>query len=116
MKKLPVEFKAKWVEALRSGKYKQCHSYLTDYLVDDEGHDTDEVGFCCLGVAAVSLGIEELGSATELTSLQEVDEDIKDVLSQLFVGPTDVEGQLIKMNDNLGVSFTGIADWIEENL
>ncbi len=37
--KLPPELKAKWLEALRSGKYKQ-------------GRDTlcDGTGYCCLGV------------------------------------------------------------------
>lgn len=31
--------KEKWIDALRSGKYKQC-----------EGRLRDDVGFCCLGV------------------------------------------------------------------
>ena len=34
------EFKAKWLEALRSGRYRQTSLMLRD-----------KVGFCCLGVA-----------------------------------------------------------------
>lgn len=33
------KLKARWVKALRSGKYRQCRSYLTD-----------AGGYCCLGV------------------------------------------------------------------
>jgi hypothetical protein len=40
MPKLNPEFKAKWLEALRSGKYKQTTGVLRS-----------AEGFCCLGVA-----------------------------------------------------------------
>lgn len=36
--------KAKWVKALRSGKYKQIDGWLKKYLEDGS------TGFCCLGV------------------------------------------------------------------
>jgi hypothetical protein len=38
--KLPADIKAKWLEALRSGRYKQGRTYLRN--ADNE--------FCCLGV------------------------------------------------------------------
>lgn len=38
--KLKPEFKAKWLEALRSGKYNQCQGRLHKHG-----------GFCCIGVA-----------------------------------------------------------------
>jgi hypothetical protein len=46
MEKLPIEFKQKWVEALRSGEYEQ-------------GSDALYKGgkYCCLGVACVVAGI-----------------------------------------------------------
>jgi hypothetical protein len=44
--KLKPKFKAKWVKALRSGKYKQGQAALNP----TEGH------YCCLGVACVVNG------------------------------------------------------------
>lgn len=43
--KLPVAFKRKWVNALRSGEYEQGTDHLMQ--MDDDGNKT----FCCLGVA-----------------------------------------------------------------
>ena len=45
--KLPKRFKNKWINALRSGKYKQGQSDLYN-----ENKDT----FCCLGVAGFICG------------------------------------------------------------
>lgn len=39
--RLPAEVKAKWLEALRSGKYKQTQDVL---------YSPETKGFCCLGV------------------------------------------------------------------
>lgn len=101
--------KTKWLEALRSGKYKQ-------------GQKTLQQGdrFCCLGVLCDVMGVEKAkfgdddnpgyafeGSATAL----------------IPSGPADraglVEGTqwaLVDLNDNKGKSFAEIADWIEANL
>jgi hypothetical protein len=46
--KMPAEFKAKWIAALRSGKYKQTVSRLRDNF-----------GYCCLGVACDISGMGE---------------------------------------------------------
>lgn len=47
--KLPSEFKAKWLEALRSGKYTQTRGKLR--RTAQQGNDPDRIpGFCCLGV------------------------------------------------------------------
>lgn len=42
MNTIPQELKTRWLEALRSGKFKQGFGQLED-----------EVGFCCLGVLQV---------------------------------------------------------------
>lgn len=44
--KLPEEFKRKWLEALRSGRYTQCRSGVLTSMRD--GRPT----YCCIAVAA----------------------------------------------------------------
>lgn len=48
--KLPKAFKKKWVAALRSGKYNQGASLL---------YNSNNNGYCCLGVACAILGIPD---------------------------------------------------------
>ncbi len=103
--KLDPTFKAKWIEALRSGNYKQgsAHLYHSHY-----NH------YCCLGVACVVSGMKE----TDLRGFGYVPHSFKDVPPQLR-GLTNVNttpGRLSRMNDNENMSFPEIADWIEENL
>lgn len=100
--------KAVWVEALRSGRYKQGVYRLRG-----------SKGFCCLGVLC-DLGeqkawVESSGGwgyqAGEAVSYYELPERI-----QARVGLSGEEVcTLGQMNDG-GVSFEQIADWIEENL
>jgi hypothetical protein len=100
--------KAKWVEALRSGEYKQTRNYLQD-----------EYGFCCLGVLCEVMGLEN------------TEDDILDITRYYYEGDYNIslfpgnlgsdleidhdEGTLVNMNDN-GKTFSEIADWIEKNL
>jgi hypothetical protein len=54
---MPAELKTRWLEALRSGDYKQSQNFLCvtqdesegGGMKDKEGH---EPGYCCLGVLA----------------------------------------------------------------
>lgn len=102
--KMDPELKQKWVDALRSGKYKQGEGLLRD----KNDH------YCCLGVLADVMGMEwcyirgrhsvEGSFTTELPS---------EIL------PLNFQGQLIEMNDGMGVPrrrFKTIAKWIEKNL
>lgn len=91
-KKMDPEMKKRWVEALRSGKYKQGKGCL-----HDEVHDT----YCCLGVLNE---IEDLGMPGDAGALED--------------GPVNSFDQnvLIRMNDVIGYSFEHIAAWIEANL
>lgn len=119
--KLPPEFKVKWVEALRSGKYSQVEGYLR--LSD---------GFCCLGVAcdlhkpdtwrpmraAAKDGVYL--TATNGDILPNTDDLPAEVLSALRQQTSETSYNLVQdvltgMNDN-GHSFKTIANWIEENL
>ncbi len=87
------ELKAKWLEALRSGEYKQCQSTLTD-----------GIGFCCLGVLA---NISEIDSSSPHYLESEVDGDI-------ILGGS-IQTRLGMMNDD-GKNFLEIADYIEANI
>ena len=107
--KLPPVFKAKWIEALKSGKWKKGKNYLQ---TNTNSGDT----FCCLGVACKiqhpKLDIEaswfiEEGVAESATKVP-----------KLLKGDTDnlVVLKLSNMNDSGKYSFKQIANWIEKNL
>jgi hypothetical protein len=112
--KLPTEFKTKWLEALRSGRYAQGRKQLKD-----------GVGFCCLGVAVdFHNGREAWTSGLSCAGYppaRALPEDVFMVLAGL--GPDGWDGRetnimtyLAEMNDIQHKSFLQIADWIEENL
>ena len=98
--KLNPEAKAKWVAALRSGKYKQGHGRLRD-------GDT----FCCLGVAVQEGLCVVLKSSLTYASNYYIDNEWM---------PTHIQGQLISKNDGddelVPETFAQIADYIEKNL
>lgn len=112
--RMNVEWKPKWVAALRSGDYKQGHGSLK--LVDPK---TGENQYCCLGVLCEVMGI---CSNTRVF----LDQHIA-ALAGLPPAPTpfgfdrqNVQSDLARMNDgSLGqrkLAFGEIADWIETNL
>lgn len=97
-RKLKPEDKAKWVEALRSGKYRQNKNFLKHRF----GGTTS---FCCLGVAC------EIGIAKPNRRL--------DNLEPVFVENTFLELKLqeaLATRNDAGDSFNTIADFIEKYL
>lgn len=123
------ELKTKWLEALRSGEYKQSREILKD-----------ENGFCCLGVlcdlthpdAWVGYkgdgGIWKYHSEANTYTMEDdygeplkeksvfEDAELADDLLYEF-GLTEKEQRiLINKNDTDKWTFNQIADWIEENL
>lgn len=136
-KKLPVEFKTKWVEALRSGEYQQTKEYLHS-----------EGGYCCLGVACELTGTQWIPYISENSGMRKKDKDdhpifrtsvgdkahsypteadlppevwqvltlpLKDVLPDTL-STTVVFSHLANLNDGDGWTFDEIAKWIEEKL
>lgn len=107
------EIKAKWVEALRSGKYKQGKKRLRFR------GDT----YCCLGVLCDVMGAEwYMGGEGEDDSCYYA--KFSEVAEASILPPPireaadineEAEGDLITMNDQ-GDSFSTIADHIETNL
>lgn len=95
----------KWVEALRSGKYKQGVGMLRN--AKDE--------YCCLGVLCDINGFSPMYTdfyvPKELQSILEMKSSIGTFKS---ANKFQNEYNLSKLNDD-GVSFLGIADLIEKN-
>ena len=106
-----ADLKAKWVAALRSGKYEQGTGWL-----NRNGK------FCCLGVLCEVAEVPtDVNHRAEhgFTSYVFRDPDLigacmiyGDVAQALGVDPTI----LTEMNDDRGLSFNAIADWIEANV
>jgi hypothetical protein len=118
---MDTDIKAKWLEALRSGKYTQCSSSLKK-----------DGGFCCLGVLAdIQPGVTWVGGdgyerrmvpLQNGTLLSEGSIDVENRSGRLhrdfltLVGITVTEaGYLMALNDT-GDSFEKIANYVEERL
>lgn len=92
---MDAKIKAKWVTALRSGKYKQAHGTLCE----------SDGALCCIGVGAVV-----------------ADKSFKPVLgatgrAAAVIGLTPEEREkLVELNDIDRKTFRGIAAYIEKNL
>jgi hypothetical protein len=121
-RKMNPEIKDKWVEALRSGQYKQCDRTLMRQ--DEYGNRT----FCCLGVLT-DLYLQENNMQWNFNDVNGVPFNGKEVLTEQVIvwarfpdridtnAPSvQYEGGstlLTTMNDD-GVTFSDIADIIEE--
>lgn len=93
--KMDPKVKARWVEALRSGKYGQGVGMLRD----KDGH------YCCLGVLCEVTGWE----------YEPVDAFPDDHDTDAAGVSGEATGVLARMNDS-GKRFADIADYIEANL
>lgn len=90
----------KWIDALRSGKYKQANGTL---------HDPVTGGFCCLGVYC---HVVTKDSKAYLSEGSEGPDQAYDKFEHIL--GHNLKYELMKMNDN-GKTFAEIADVIEEN-
>lgn len=105
-----VNFKKRWLDALRSGKYKQGREFL---CVDNQ--------YCCLGVLCDVIdntkwkkcedGINEyyMGSYGYRDDCLESD-------MLIFTGLSFNDQSILTTKNDSGESFEQIADWIEKNL
>jgi hypothetical protein len=98
------EIKRKWIEALRSGDYKQGRGWLRD----------KEGNYCCLGVLMEVQDVQDdLSWAPTVPKhglLAGIDSYMVDVLVALNDGISN-GGQVMKLH-----SFAEIADFVEKNL
>jgi len=104
------ELRKKWVEALRSGQYKQTVGVLYD-----------GTGYCCLGVACKVMGVEPetrnnnfyFDDQNSVLSINAADKlGLKDCNGEFGTDDTILTGSLTTMNDD-GMTFEQIADMIE---
>jgi hypothetical protein len=107
--KLPEDFKKKWIEALRSGEYKQGENALF--------HRTDNT-FCCLGVAYhVATGELPVDGYYFIPSTGvSPDFEFAATIPDILRGGAGIAAQLAQMNDCRRTPFPEIADWIQDNL
>lgn len=98
------EIAEKWVEALRSGKYKQTKGKLRT-----------PKGYCCLGVLCDISGISKWELGNEITGEYRYDRS-RNFLPMSVKERTgiNIQQDLVLMNDN-GKSFDVIADYIEKH-
>jgi len=116
--KLPREFGENWIKALRSGEYGQTRTQM-------RSTETPVACYCCLGVAAKILGLEneEMDEAVCLTDNPIFLTRYPNLVADLLIksvseeeGVKQLESKLMNLNDNRKLSFSQIADWIEENV
>lgn len=108
--KLPKKFKAKWLQALRSGKYDQGSSTM---LKDDK--------YCCLGVGCKVLNIPESEIEENGFPFKSIIKKIPKYFDNNVEGVAEWQDKLSYMNDGVlayqrAQSFKQIANWIEANL
>lgn len=111
-RKLAKAPKRKWLEALRSGKYKQAtHQLQIPAGVEPTGDGfaqgkVDHPRFCCLGVLCEATGaVYNPGQAELPVSIQAA-----------IKLDDDAQQMLIELNDDKEWSFKKIATWIEKHL
>lgn len=113
--------RAKWVEALRSGRYTQTQGAL--HIYKESPRRNEPVGYCCLGVASVELGVEHhpnpsnnshyfiYRGAYGKTVIRQGVPDSEWMMRTFGMGYQQVD-MLFQMNDS-GSTFAEIADEIE---
>ena len=107
------EVKKRWLEALRSGKFKQAQGFL--HLFDKSRHHT----YCCLGVLCKTEGLQASKNTCSVGYSFEGEESCTGIPSKFLekIGLQQYnESTLINMNDGDKLNFTEIANWIETNL
>lgn len=110
------EVKKKWIEALRSGKYKKGKGFLK------LRYSSDEILHCSLGVLCqlaeneLIIKSEEVPLSFGLFSFDDCCAGTPYLVLNWAELPVDISQEIWKMNDEKNLSFNEIADWIEKNL
>lgn len=99
------ELKRKWVKALRSGKFAQTKEKLYDGK-----------GYCCLGVLCRVVRPKDYWYDVHEWANVHGDEDFSQERRKELGISEAVQSRLVGMNDNMGKTFSEIADYIEAKL
>lgn len=116
MKKMNPKVKQAWIDALRSGKYKQGGDYLAQ-------QQDEEIAYCCLGVLCElhrhehggSWHMSNDGSTMGYEDERRVQYPPANVKRWAGLDPK-AEPRLVEMNDIKSNSFDVIAQYIEDAL
>ena len=109
--KMSKEHKNMFIDALKSGEYEQTEGA---YIEHEQGPNGKPC-LCAAGVYLAQLNeIEDLYDAQEEGEMCSI--DFGDFHKHQGNEDNDLIGHVIDLNDNLEMSFEGIADWIEENV
>lgn len=109
-------WKRRWVKALRSGNYLQGSSTLRRQIPGERPR------FCCLGVLC-DIGVKAPWEPFEIVLNVYTFKGNQNfaavlaqpILAQFGLSSTE-QASLAALNDEEGMSFLEIADWIEEHL
>ena len=94
---MDAEIKRKWVEALRSGEYKQGRNALVGF-----SYEENKLYLCCIGVGFCIVRPSE-----------DVNGSDTDTASAVLGLAAEQQDTLVNMNDEKKMSFAEIADYIE---
>ena len=117
---LPKKFKTDWINALRSTHYKQGAGNLRN-----QDNLTDEVTYCCLGVACDVAGVdldyvtgEEWIGVGNLHDFDLVPDQLhgEGEENELVETLSSMNDNTCSNNSNHVFSFNEIADWINNNI
>lgn len=107
-----------WIDALRSGEYKQANSELRGRVYKDEDDDVGTLGFCCLGVLC-DLASKDGGprwyNDNFLGNGSYLPEIISDFMDLGEIEAASFQDNLVDKNDG-GLSFKQIANYIEKSV
>ncbi len=106
------EIKQKWIDALRSGRYKQSRYALRSVGSNDKS-------YCCLGVLCDIIDPKGwVGSNYQMFYYN--GEIVMNYLPQTLMENLEIQtsnmGELVKLNDSNSYNFNEIANYIETNL
>ena len=109
---MDLNWKAKWLKALRSGKYKQTDCVLR------RGGNKKKATFCCFGVLCDVAGAkwEKSYKNFDAYKCSFGDHTLSPSSLELFGIASVQQRKLIVMNDIENNSFNEIADYIEKRL
>lgn len=141
--KLPREFAEKWLKNLRSGKFQQGVEYL-EFRTDEQGDFHCCLGVACRTVCPrTNLFLEHSYVSYDYLEIEEIDTLISAGFPRELLGDNHLPLVLSKLNDGLTtpklienmlkaytfreevlkrsngilqLSFSEIADWIEDNV
>lgn len=98
--KVNAGFRQKFIEALRSGRYKQI-----------EGSLAYEGAYCALGVGCSVLGVKD--SEMNVGMPARIADHVKKRVGIACSGITSLD-YIAGLNDTAGYDFNQIADWLEK--